>query len=113
MPRKGKKTMPEQPPANQAQPQAQQAQQSGHPQAHQVEQHLISAGLPQQALDTARAHGLNVQQVLGLVGQLLPVILQFIQTARGGGQPVTPEGSPGASQIAQPSGQQTTEPTQP
>jgi hypothetical protein len=106
MPRKGKKTMPEQPPANQAQP-----QQSGQPQAqaHQVEQHLMAAGMPQQALDTARAHGLNTQQLLGLFGQLLPLILQFVQQAHGG----QGGGSPGASQISQPSGQQTTEPTQP
>jgi hypothetical protein len=106
MPRKGKKIMPEQPPANQAQPQA---QQSGQPQAHHVEQHLMAAGLPQQALDTARAHGLNTQQLLGLFGQLLPLILQFVQQARGG----QGGGPPGASQISQPSGQQTTEPTQP
>jgi hypothetical protein len=100
--------MPEQPPANQAQPQS---QQSGQPQAHQVEQHLMAAGLPQQALDTARAHGLNTQQLLGLFGQLLPLILQFVQQARGGQSDTS--ASAGASKISQPSGQQTTEPTQP
>jgi hypothetical protein len=116
MPRKGKRTMPEQPPANQSQPQAQQSgqpQAQQAPQAHQVEQHMVAAGLPPQALDTARAQGLNVQGVLQLVGRLLPVILQIAQEVgqlRQGGQG---QAQPGGSQISQPSGQQTTEPTQP
>lgn len=81
MPRKGKKTMPQQQSTTPGQPQAQ-------AQAHPAEQHLVAAGVPQQVVDHAKAHGINVGSLVGLIGQLLPLILQFIQQqSQGGGQP--------------------------
>lgn len=82
-----------------------QSQPSSPPQGHQVEQHLVAAGVPQQALDQAKAHGLSGPLLLQLLSKFLPIILQVIEQLSASGTTPAGAGHPPTGVPRQPSGQ--------